>query len=63
MKSIHRIYDSYNSSPILRNICREEIEVMGDNRFYIRDEIDRNITDHIFLVTDIKLDIAHEIKT
>ena len=63
MKSIHRIFDSYNSSPIFRNICREEIEVMGDNRFYIRDEIDRNITDHIFLVYNIKLNIAYEIKT
>ena len=33
------------------------MRLMGDNRYYIRFEIDKNITDHILFITNIKLDI------
>ena len=63
MKSIHRFFDPYDSSTLLRNICREEMKLMGDNLFYIREEIGRNITNHIFLVTNIKLDVMELIRS
>jgi hypothetical protein len=57
MKSINKFFDPYDFSPLLINICREEMRLMGDNRYYIRFEIDKNITDHILFITNIKLDI------